>query len=121
MKGNLRSNTLGKRGTLVYRFSFRPIMKGDNVEKIRCPHCSAMNQDVEPADNCWQCGNRLDGAAVAPVVQVKQAVPQLGLEERVAKRKEEKKNDGTKLSLAMVIIMLLILTIIVVFVMLGHW
>jgi len=29
------------------------------MERIRCPYCNAVNQDVEPTDNCWQCGKRL--------------------------------------------------------------
>ncbi len=91
------------------------------MEKLRCPHCNAMNQDVEATDNCWQCGNRLDAAQDGPVAPLKQVQAKPGLEERVAKRKEERKNDGTALSLAMVVIMLLILTIIVIFIMRGHW
>lgn len=91
------------------------------MEKIRCPHCSAMNQDVKESDKCWQCGKPLGAKEVTSAAEPKQAVVQLGIEERVALRKAEKKNDSTAASFAMVAITLLILTIIVIFIMLGHW
>jgi hypothetical protein len=112
------------------------------MERIRCPHCNAVNQDVEPTDNCWQCGKPLGAAAparpaapvattaetlpTAPMAQVEQqatAPAREGqsaptLEERVAARKAARKDQNRALP-AIVIAVLLIIALIV-FLVLRH-
>ena len=37
------------------------------MEKLKCPHCGAMNQDVKMSDLCWQCDFALDAPKVEDV------------------------------------------------------
>ncbi len=37
------------------------------MAKLKCPHCGAMNQDVEASDLCWQCDFALDAPKVEDV------------------------------------------------------
>ena len=78
------------------------------MDKIKCPHCGAINQDVTPQDACWNCGKPLGAKAAAPApttpaanVSEAQTEPVLEaggqklkaqptLEERVAVRKSER-------------------------------
>ncbi len=67
------------------------------MDKIKCPHCGAMNQDVTAKDNCWKCGKPLSASAApeaAPAGEIdangQKLKTQLSLEERVAQRKQER-------------------------------
>jgi hypothetical protein len=107
------------------------------MEKIRCPHCNAVNQDAEPTDACWQCGKPLNAAAaptvvtpadtptVTPAVEVQQqvtitakgqAVPTL--EERVAARKAARK--GANRAVPAIVIAVILIILLIVFLALRH-
>jgi hypothetical protein len=101
------------------------------MERIRCPHCNAVNQDVEPSDACWQCGKPLGApavaqavvktpAAISPVVSAETpqvmlpAVPKSGqaapsLEERVAARKAARKRTNPAIPALVVALILIVL------------
>jgi uncharacterized membrane protein YvbJ len=94
------------------------------MEKIRCPHCGAVNQDVTPADNCWQCGKKL-GSAPNPEAAEGEAtearrsgqVVLPSLEERVAARKAARKRTNLT---PYIVIALLIIVALIVFLLTKH-
>ncbi len=59
------------------------------MEKIRCPHCGALNQDAMPKDKCWQCSKILDSPSSGTLPPATENTPR-PLEERVALRKAER-------------------------------
>lgn len=100
------------------------------MDKIKCPHCGSINQDVTEQDTCWNCGKPLSAsAAVAPVSPASDANLDSGgqrlktqptLEERVAARKEERAaarraNPAVPIVIAMVVLLLIILIYFVFF------
>jgi|SRR5579862_6676755 len=92
---------------------------GVRMDKIRCPHCGAVNQDVTPKDNCWQCGKPLSadpapadtGGETSPTGPPLKQVSKPSLEERVAARKAARKQTNLTpyLIVALVLIIALIL------------
>ncbi len=108
------------------------------MDKIKCPHCGAMNQDVTAQDNCWNCGKPL-GAAAAPLVTATVVVSEAGaepgvdaggqklktqatLEERVAARKAERlaARRTNPAVYALIVLLLIMLLAIFYFVVLRH-
>ncbi len=103
------------------------------MERIRCPHCNAVNQDVEPTDSCWQCGKPL-GAPAAPalVAETPSALPPASqaimaqlpaqntptLEERVAARKAARKQ--TNPAVPVIVVALIIIVLLLVYFALHH-
>ena len=95
------------------------------MDKIKCPHCGAINQDVTEQDTCWNCGKPLAAsAAVAPIsAAASDANADTGghrlktqptLEERVAARKEERAaarraNPAVPVVIALTLLLILIL------------
>lgn len=108
------------------------------MDKIKCPHCGAMNQDVTAQDNCWNCGKPL-GAAAPPLVAAtvtaseansepgvdaggQQLKTQATLEERVAVRKAERlaARRTSPAVYALLVLLLIALLAIFYFVVLRH-
>jgi hypothetical protein len=93
------------------------------MDKIKCPHCGAMNQDVTEQDTCWNCGKPLSASvAVAPVGPSPDTNVDSGgqrlktqptLEERVAARKEERAANRRVTPAVFIVIALVALLIIV--------
>ena len=87
------------------------------MDKIKCPHCGAINQDVTEKDNCWKCGKPLSAAVVvetsAGEVETggQKLKAQPSLEERVAQRKEERLASRRANSAVPIIVALLVLLI----------
>lgn len=83
------------------------------MERIRCPHCGAVNQDATPQDPCWQCGKPLgappDEGASPPQ---KEAPVKLTLEERVALRKAHKQRSSAVPALFLIVVLLVIALIV---------
>lgn len=92
-------------------------------QKITCAHCGAVNQDVRPQDACWQCGKTLSSkpdidaessgqTAESGGTKLRNRPARMSLEERVAKRKSERKPAFPKLlTIAAVIAVLIALAV----------
>ena len=96
------------------------------MDKIKCPHCGAINQDVTEKDTCWQCHKPLSASVTvttaAPETETggQKLKAQPTLEERVAQRKEERlaarrANSATPLILAMLLLLIALLLYFFVF------
>ena len=95
------------------------------MDKIKCPHCGAINQDVTEQEACWNCGKSL-AAAPAPLMDAPDASPEAGgqqmktmktkptLEERVAARKAARRANPA-VPVILVILALLIILLIIFF------
>ena len=99
------------------------------MDKIKCPHCGAMNQDVTAKDNCWKCGKLLSASAApetAPVGEVdaggQKLKTQLSLEERVAQRKQERlaARRANPAILVLVALLLLVIALLLYFFVFHH-
>ncbi len=96
------------------------------MDKIKCPHCGAINQDVTEKDSCWQCHKPLS-ASVAVTTAVfeteaggQKMKAQPTLEERVAQRKEERlatrrANSATPVILTLILLLIALLLYFFVF------
>ena len=96
------------------------------MDKIKCPHCGAINQDVTEKDTCWQCHKPLSGSATVatavsePETGGQKLKAQPTLEERVAQRKEERlaakrANSATPLILTLLLLLIALLLYFFVF------
>ena len=106
------------------------------MDKIKCPHCGAINQDVTEQDTCWNCGKPLSASAAVipaatdaanasePAIEAggQRLKAQPSLEERVAARKEERlANRRVNPAVSAIIVMLILLiAIILYFVVFRH-
>ena len=108
------------------------------MDKIKCPHCGAINQDVTEQDTCWNCSKPLSAASVnvnatsvttnvsgtdtPPDSTGKRLKTQPTLEERVEARKLERaagrRSPVVPLAIALIVILLALL--IYYFVFLRH-
>ena len=108
------------------------------MDKIKCPHCGAINQDVTEQDSCWKCSQPLSAAAkseapptpsspndaeTTPVTKTSgpsgtysglQQKTEPSLEERVAARKQERlanrrTNPIVPIAIALVILILILI------------
>lgn len=93
-------------------------LKRNVMDKITCPHCGAVNQDVTTADSCWKCGKPLGASAVVTAEELRDGEmggqklkAQPSLEERVAQRKEERLASRRASSVTPIIVVLLLLLI----------
>lgn len=83
------------------------------MERIRCPHCGAMNQDVTPKDACWQCGKVLGDPPSEDAPPLAKETPvKLTLEERVAARKAAKAQRSAVPTLVGIVVVLLVLLVV---------
>ena len=95
-----------------------------SMDKIKCPHCGSINQDVTEQDTCWNCGKPLSASAAVPAASAvsdtgvdsggQRLKTQPTLEERVAARKEERiasrrANPAVPIVIALTILLIIIL------------
>lgn len=72
------------------------------MAKVVCPHCQAVNQDVELDDPCWKCGtilgapaSAIDTGVGAPASDVNPANSQGSSEPKIQKQIEREQPVGT--------------------------
>ena len=108
------------------------------MDKIKCPHCGAINQDVTAQDSCWNCNKPLAAASVTaetastsinvigvdttPDASGQRLKSQPTLEERVETRKLERAANRRSpvMPLAITLVVLLLALLIYYFVFLRH-
>lgn len=108
------------------------------MDKIKCPHCGAINQDVTTQDSCWNCNKPLSAVSVTaetastlvntiglettPEASGQRLKTQPTLEERVEARKLERAANRRSpvMPLAIALMVLLLAILIYYFVFLRH-